>query len=201
MVLCNPFGEEALRAHRIYRVLATQLERAGYAALRFDYQGTGDSLGDDLDATLDRWLADVATAGDELRARSGAKGLVIVGLRLGATLAALATSRGLLRPRHLILWDPIVDGAAYVRDLTTAHRSYMNGELDGWIDRRTVSAGGAPSEAIGAAISPALGAQLGAIDLAAEPITAELITVISTNRGPGIDRLGARLGEPDHAMD
>jgi len=41
VLLCNPFGEEASRSHRIYRVLATQLERAGFAALRFDYSGTG----------------------------------------------------------------------------------------------------------------------------------------------------------------
>src|SRR3954464_11609473 len=46
VLLCNPFGEEASRAHRMFRVLATQLERAGYPALRFDYSGTGDSLGD-----------------------------------------------------------------------------------------------------------------------------------------------------------
>ena len=46
VLLCNPFGEEASRAHRTFRVLATQLERAGYASLRFDYSSTGDSQGD-----------------------------------------------------------------------------------------------------------------------------------------------------------
>ena len=53
VLLCNPFGEEASRAHRTYRVLATQLERAGFPVLRFDYSGTGDSLGRADDVTLD----------------------------------------------------------------------------------------------------------------------------------------------------
>ena len=45
VLLCNPFGEEASRSHRTFRVLATQLERTGFSVLRFDYSGTGDSLG------------------------------------------------------------------------------------------------------------------------------------------------------------
>lgn len=185
VLLCNPFGEEASRAHRTYRVLATQLERAGYAALRFDYSATGDSTGDDGDGTVDAWLRDIATASDELQARVGAKRLVVVGLRLGATLAALATRRGGLRPRHLILWDPIVDGAAYLRELDTSHRSYMRAELgDRWIEPR---AGGVPTESLGAVISPQLAAQLGAIDLERDLTAivagAELVTVVSSGGG------------------
>jgi alpha-beta hydrolase superfamily lysophospholipase len=194
VLLCNPFGEEASRAHRTYRVLATQLEQAGYATLRFDYSGTGDSSGDDHDATIDLWLADIMAAADQLRADSRASRLVVVGLRLGATLAGLATSRGALRPRHLILCDPIVDGRAYLNDLVTAHRSYMRSELASWNDRLEVSADGRPAEALGARISPALGAQLGAIDLAAETLGADLVTVLRTHPGAGLERLRARLG-------
>lgn len=194
VLLCNPFGEEASRAHRTYRVLATQLERAGYATLRFDYSGTGDSGGDDGDATIDQWLDDIATAGDELRATSGAKRLVLVGLRLGATLAGLATSRGALRPRHLILWDPVVEGRTYLQELVTAHRAYMRDELDGWTDRLQLSAEGYPAEALGTVISPVLGAQVAAIDLASMSLESDLVTVIKTHEGPGLDRLRARLG-------
>jgi len=194
VLLCNPFGEEAARAHRTYRILATHLERAGYATLRFDYSGTGDSSGDDGDATIDGWLDDIAAAGEELCSSSGSRRLVLVGLRLGATLAGLATSRGALRPRHLILWDPVVEGRAYLQALVTAHRSYVRGELEGWTDRLQLSAEGYPAEALGAAISPALGAQMAAIDLASEALGADLATVIKTRDGPGLDRLRARLG-------
>ncbi len=43
VLLCNPFGQEAVRAHRIYRILAERLARAGHNVMRFDYYATGDS--------------------------------------------------------------------------------------------------------------------------------------------------------------
>src|ERR1700712_938246 len=113
VLLCNPFGEEASRAHRIYRLLATHLERAGYTALRFNYSGTGDSLGDSTAATVDAWIADISAAAERLQAASGATRIAVVGLRLGATLAMLASARG-LKIRHLLLWDPVVEGAVYL---------------------------------------------------------------------------------------
>ena len=194
VLLCNPFGEEASRAHRTYRVLATQLERAGYAALRFDYSGTGDSQGESAEATLEAWLADVGTAAARLSEATGAARLVIVGLRLGASLGALAAARGLVRPRHLLMWDPVVDGAAYLRELAGQHRAYMREEMEHHFrDRLRTRADGTPIEALGAPISEALAAELAAIDLAAGAPSAEQITLLTTRKTPEIERLQARL--------
>ncbi len=195
VLLCNPFGEEASRSHRIYRVLATQLERAGFSALRFDYAGTGDSQGDSADARIDGWLRDIDTAAAHLRAVSGATRIALVGLRFGATLAALASQRG-LAVRHLLLWDPVVSGAAYLQELIAQHRSYMRAEIgDGWKDRLHVSAGGVPAEALGAPIGGGLGAQIAAIDLAGSTaLAADHLTVITTRSTPDIERLRPRLG-------
>jgi pimeloyl-ACP methyl ester carboxylesterase len=177
----------------MFRVLATQLERAGYAALRFDYSGTGDSLGDSQAVTVDAWVSDVAIAADQLRSASGAARLAVVGLRFGATLATLAGARGDLRLRHLVLWDPVVDGAAYVRELAQQHRTYMREEAgDGWIDRLQV-ADGMPAEAIGTPIGPALGGQIAEIDLSATLPAAEQLTVITTRMTPELERLRPRL--------
>jgi pimeloyl-ACP methyl ester carboxylesterase len=193
VLLCNPFGEEAARAHRIYRVLATQLERSGYSVLRFDYGGTGDSMGEADDADLGGWLADVERAADELRAGQPRK-LVAIGLRLGGTLAALASARGALRLRHLVLWDPIVDGAAYLRELATMHRTYMQHEMGAaWSDRLPISAAGFPREALGVPIPEKLAGELAAIDLAAEPLRTEHVTVLSTAPSPALGRLRERL--------
>jgi pimeloyl-ACP methyl ester carboxylesterase len=197
VLLCNPFGEEASRAHRIYRVLATQLERAGYATLRFDFSGTGDSSGEADDATIEQWLRDLATAAAELRGVSGSPRVALVGLRLGATLAALATSRGELRPRHLILWDPVVSGAAYLGELAEQHRQYMKEEMGeaGWQDRLQISPEGYPTEALGTPIAPALMRQLAAIDLTKEQLAADLLTVVATHSHPDLERWRARIGE------
>jgi len=194
VLLCNPFGEEASRAHRTYRVLATQLERAGYAALRFDYSGTGDSVGDSGAATVDAWVGDVASAAERLRTASGVARVTIVGLRFGATLAMLASARGEPRPRHLVLWDPVVEGVAYLRELVAQHRAYMRAEIgNGWQDRLQISADGTPAEALGAPIGAVLGAQIAAIDLAAVAPGADQVTVITTRITPEIERLRLHL--------
>jgi pimeloyl-ACP methyl ester carboxylesterase len=194
VLLCNPFGEEASRAHRTFRVLATQLERAGYAALRFDYSGTGDSLGESSAATVDAWVGDVVIAAEQLRAVSGATRIAVVGLRLGAALAMLASARGDLRARHLLLWDPVVDGAAYLRELISQHRTYMRAEIgESWKDRLQIAADGTPAEALGAPIGAVLGGQIAAIDLTAVVPGAEQLTVVTTRSPPELERLRPRL--------
>jgi uncharacterized protein len=193
VLLCNPFGEEASRAHRTFRVLATQLERAGYAALRFDYSGTGDSVGDSGAASIDAWVGDIASAADRLRTASGVARVTVVGLRFGATLAMLASARGELRPRHLVLWDPVVDGAAYLRELVAQHRAYMRAEIgEGWQDRLRI-ADGVPAEALGAPIGAVLGAQIATIELTGVAPGADQVTVITTRVTPEIERLRLHL--------
>jgi uncharacterized protein len=197
VLLCNPFGEEASRAHRTYRVLATQLERAGYACLRFDYSGTGDSLGEGTAATVDAWVRDIVIAAERLREAAGVSRVAVVGLRLGATLAMLASATGELRTRHLLLWDPVVDGAGYLRELIAQHRAYMRSEVNDWPDRLVIAADGTPAEALGAPIGSALGGQIAAIDLASALTSvapgAEHFTVITTRLTPDLERLRSRL--------
>ena len=191
VLLCNPFGEEASRAHRTYRVLATQLARAGFTALRFDYSGTGDSIGGSDDATIEQWLADIAIAAKWLEDVSRASRIALVGVRFGATLAMLAAAR--VRPRHVVMWDPVVDGAAYLRDLVAQHRTYMRAELGAaWRDGLQVRADGSPAEALGMPISDALAAGLAGIDLTAATVT-ESVSVVLTRETPESTRLRTRL--------
>jgi pimeloyl-ACP methyl ester carboxylesterase len=197
VLLCNPFGEEAARAHRIYRVLATQLERSGYPVLRFDYFGTGDSMGESSHVSVDRWLDDIGLAANELTAAVGARKLVAIGLRLGGTLAALSASRDKVRLRHLVLWDPVVSGAGYLEELAEMHRAYTLHELGSLAQPtqpRTL-ANGIPTEALGTPISASLAAELGSIDLTTETLRADHATVISTADSPAIARLRTQLAE------
>ncbi len=117
VVLCPPIGYEALCTHATYRVLAERLAEAGFPALRFDYDGTGDSIGsDDDDDRVESWLASIGIAIDTLRDRSGAADIALFGVRLGATLAAVvAAERGDVQ--SLLLWAPCRTGRNYLREM------------------------------------------------------------------------------------
>ena len=52
VLILNPLGQEAVRAHRLLRVLADRLARLGVHVLRFDFHGCGDSSSDDLDGEM-----------------------------------------------------------------------------------------------------------------------------------------------------
>jgi pimeloyl-ACP methyl ester carboxylesterase len=115
IVLCYPMGQEYMRSHRAFRQLAMGLQRAGFHVLRFDYSGTGDSGGEGGEGTLARWTEDVATAIDELKETAEVGRVSLVGLRLGAALAALAAA-----PRSdveaVVMWDPVVNGRSYLEE-------------------------------------------------------------------------------------
>jgi pimeloyl-ACP methyl ester carboxylesterase len=115
VLLCPPLGQDLIRCHRLYRQLAHALAGQGHAVLRFDYYGTGDSAGGSEEVEWPRCLADVATAAEQLRLRSGCERIVGFGARLGGSLALAATEDA--RLDELILWDPVLDGAAHVAAL------------------------------------------------------------------------------------
>jgi pimeloyl-ACP methyl ester carboxylesterase len=175
-------GAEAVQAHRLYRVLAEQLEQSGFTVLRFDYSGTGDSGGTDETTTISSWISDIDCASQELAHAAPGARLVMVGLRLGATLAALATARRVVRARQLVLWDPVVDGLRYLRELASSHRRFMTEELlpFEWQDNLRVDADGVPREALGMLLTSDLVEELRQINLASELPIADHITVIST---------------------
>ena len=119
-VLCYPWGAEYVHAHRAMRQLAVRLSAAGIDILRFDYFGTGDSAGEMVDADLAGWETDIELAIEELRDIVGSARMTLIGLRLGATLAARVAAR---RPRDvdtLVLWDPILSGPDYLASLGAA---------------------------------------------------------------------------------
>jgi pimeloyl-ACP methyl ester carboxylesterase len=121
VVLCNAFGQEAIRAHRFQRALAERLARAGHPVLRFDYFGTGDSMGDDADGDLDGWCDDVRAAHQELQRLSNADRLVWVGMRLGGSVVLRAARDAPPDLAKLILWDPVQDGPRYLAHLRERH--------------------------------------------------------------------------------
>ena len=119
VLICSPLGHEDSRARFILRRFAQRLADAGVPAMRFDYYGCGDSLGQNIDATCARWQRDIVEAHAELVRRTGAAEVTAVGVRLGATLLVSIAAR--LDVTRLVVWDPVGSGSDYCAEMTAAH--------------------------------------------------------------------------------
>jgi alpha-beta hydrolase superfamily lysophospholipase len=97
------------------RLLAERLESLGLCALRFDYDGIGDSAGDSNDSDrVSAWLASTARAVALVRS-TGVNQVTVVGMRLGALLGAQAAAEG-GGVDQLVLWDPCVSGRSFLTE-------------------------------------------------------------------------------------
>ena len=114
----------------------------------------------------------------------------MIGLRLGGTLAALASSRDKVRLRHLILWDPVVNGASYLHELAEMHRAYTLEEMGALAQPTETEA--VPTEALGTPISASLANEIKAVDINSEQLRADYVTVISTRDTPAIAQFRAK---------
>jgi pimeloyl-ACP methyl ester carboxylesterase len=140
VVLCPPLGYEESSSHRTFLVLAQDLASAGLAALRLDYDGTGDSAGSGDDGErVQSWIASVADAVNALR-EVGTSEVAVVGMRIGAMLAALAAESSDIGP--LVLWDPVWSGRTFVRQLRALQRlgsSFRDESDDGSVEAAGVT--------------------------------------------------------------
>jgi alpha-beta hydrolase superfamily lysophospholipase len=123
VLLAGAHGHEYAQFHRMLGQLARMLSGAGFPVLRFDFSGCGDSAGGPESWGLERWSGDLDAAFDELRDLAGVERVGVVGLRLGASVALAGSARR--QPRFLVLWDPVVNGRAFLREMREAHRGML----------------------------------------------------------------------------
>src|SRR5690606_16199696 len=88
--------------------------------------------------------------------------LVLFGLRLGGAVASLAARNE--RVSRVVLWDPVIDGRAYLQELSDSHVRYMESELGR--PQSLPPVGTIPREALGHPISDRLASDLLELDLA-----------------------------------
>ena len=122
VLLCAGFKEDKVSGHRSLRLLADALATAGYPTLRFDYAGAGDSRDIGTTEPWATWQQNTHVAADWLRQRSGASRIILCGLRLGATLAALA-AEARDDVAGLVLFAPVLRGRTYLRQIAVEART------------------------------------------------------------------------------
>jgi len=116
-LICPGLARDRLDAHHSLRLLADALADAGYPAMRFDYPGTGDSADLQSDGEpWQNWQRSAHAAVDWLRATTGATRVILAGLRVGATLAALAVEQR-DDVAALALLAPALRGRSYIQQL------------------------------------------------------------------------------------
>ncbi len=192
VVIVPPIGYEYWSSHRTLRTLAERLAERGCHVLRFDPDGTGDSAGDQWDpARVEAWRRSVDHAADALR-RWGVTSLVVIGLRIGGTLALLQGCD--VGADAVVAWAPVVRGRRYVSEL----------QLLGLPVPEAPDQPGGIVQA-GSVFAAETLADLGAIDLATLPDRpAPRVLVVDRDDKPASTTLLERLRvlgiEPDHVV-
>ncbi len=121
VILCGPVGYEYTHSHRTMKHLADSFAQQGFVALRFDWHGLGDSPGSELDENrITTWLANISALINYAKTTFPGCQVCLLGLRFGATLACL-TAAG-TEINNLLLWEPIIKGRTYVRELSALSR-------------------------------------------------------------------------------
>lgn len=117
LVICKPFGYEAVCAHVSLRAFADACAACGATVLRFDYAATGDSSGEDSSADqMAQWCADIQAAIETLRRSFEVQRVCLLGVRLGALLASLVAAES-DTVDAVIAVAPVVNGRRYLREL------------------------------------------------------------------------------------
>ena len=179
----RPWATNTHTSHRSMRHMADHLAEYGIASLRFDYRGTGDSPGSDADADrVNGWQRDIEAAIDYAKHATGCTVVCVIGIRLGATLAALVAQRCTID--LLVLWNPCINGRRYLREMQAiaASAATPRGEQNGVM------------ESAGFAMTKDTAAAIGKIDLLANDFSVNARTLIVNRDDLGTDpRLPEKL--------
>ena len=117
LIVCSPLGHEAVSCHRTDRHCAEIAAQSGIPALRFDYDGTGNSAGEDMDPERGAaWIASILTAIAELQSHYELTQICLMGTRLGGLFALLAANAS-PAVKSIVTINPVADGRRYLREL------------------------------------------------------------------------------------
>lgn len=187
LVICNPFGFEEVCAHRSLKSIADAAAADGVTSLRFDYAGCGNSCGDDFEpGRLRAWVQSVHEAVELLKQIAGLDHVCLLGLRLGAAVAALAAVER-TDVRGFIAIAPVVGGRAYLRELRALDAVKRQ-------VRTHAESGGDLLESAGFLMTDETSRSVASVDLHALPrAPADRVLIVERDDLPATDRWAGTL--------
>lgn len=108
-----PFAEEMNKCRRIVSDLARRECDKGRGVVCVDLSGTGDSDGEFGTARVDRWIGDLSAAAAWSTAL-GWRVTAVLGIRLGAILAARWMRQHSAPLARAVFWQPVANGARHM---------------------------------------------------------------------------------------
>jgi len=194
VLLVPPCGDEKRAAYGACARLARALSSAGAAVLRFDCFGTGDSAGESAEVTLSSMREDARAAAGEIQRLVPGAPLMLLGVRLGASLALEICSG--VGARKVAAIAPLLSGASWLRQERGRKRLRRS------MVRREMTAAGADPQAVGEEplpdgvaddldglpVSEIFAAELEAFDMGSSPLPGDrarsLLVQVSPRRTP-----------------
>ena len=122
IIYCHPLFEEKLHSHRVMVNFARYAANRGIHVLRFDYFGDGESEGFFEEASISSRISDIFAAIRIAEDRLQASKIFLLGLRLGATLALLASGNHEM-VAGIAAWSPIIKGKEYIHTMLRVNLS------------------------------------------------------------------------------
>ncbi len=182
IVVSQPLGNEYYRCYRSLQVLCSELADRGYHVLRFDFANTGNSADTDT-LDFDTWVGNISHAVRELADISGVDAISVIGCRLGAA-ASLHLGDSVPSLKHLVLWDPVLDGGSFLESLDTLHAQVCRAHPGGQAGAPALL-DASSNERVGLQLTPALRATIGAIEPTSFAIPRSgHVTIVATREAP-----------------
>jgi exosortase A-associated hydrolase 2 len=113
ILYCHGFAEEKNCSHAVVVKAARTFARLGFAVMRFDLSGCGDSEGDLEEVTLDDWRSEIQQAMAQFQAAANIEKVALWGLRHGAGMVLLQAAM-LRKIPFVILWHPVIEFKEYI---------------------------------------------------------------------------------------
>lgn len=125
LVMAHGFTDDKVGDNRLFVRFARRGRERGYAVLRFDFAGSGDSEGEFADMTVTREIEDLESAVDFAKnipclAESP---VYLIGYSLGAAIA-LSFAAADIRVRGVVCWSPASDLESLFAKIL-GHESFM----------------------------------------------------------------------------